>query len=59
MYEQRRVHHIGNPERFADLENEMTTWTDDERWSPNRLDAVVWALTFLSTAPKKRKWAAR
>ena len=59
MYEQGRVHHVGKPERFADLENEMTTWTDEERWSPNRLDAVVWALTFLSTAPKKRKWAAR
>ena len=59
MYEQHRVHHIGKADRFAELEEEMTTWTDEEPWSPNRMDALVWALTDLSTGPKKRKWAAR
>ena len=44
LYEQHRVHHIG---AFADLESEMTTWTPEEVWSPNRLDALVWALTEL------------
>lgn len=44
LYEQGRVHHVGN---FGDLESEMTTWTPDEPWSPNRLDALVWAMTEL------------
>ena len=44
LYEQGRVHHIGG---LPDLEDEMTTWTPDEPWSPNRLDALVWAITEL------------
>ncbi len=50
-----RVHHV---DAFTDLEEEMTTWTDDVKWSPNRMDALVWALTMLSTT-RKRKWSAR
>ena len=50
-----RVHHVG---AFPELEEEMTTWTDDVKWSPNRMDALVWALTELSTT-RKRKWGAR
>lgn len=50
-----RVHHV---DTFPDLEEEMTTWTDDVKWSPNRMDAVVWALTSLMKH-RKRKWAAR
>jgi phage terminase large subunit-like protein len=45
LYEQHRVHHIGG---LADLESEMTTWTQEDPWSPNRIDALVWALTELS-----------
>lgn len=44
LYEQGRVHHVGS---FPDLEDEMTTYTVDEAWSPNRLDALVWAITEL------------
>lgn len=44
LYEQGRVHHVGS---FPELEDEMTTWTVDEPWSPNRLDALVWAITQL------------
>lgn len=44
LYEQGRISHIGN---FPKLEEEMTTWTDDCDWSPNRMDALVWALTEL------------
>lgn len=49
LYEQGRVHHVGT---FGDLESEMTTWVPPERpngssWSPNRLDALVWAITEL------------
>jgi phage terminase large subunit-like protein len=44
LYEQGRIHHIGG---LSDLEDEMTAWTPDDSWSPNRLDALVWALTAL------------
>lgn len=45
LYEQGRVHHVGS---FPKLEDEMTTWDPDTvDWSPNRLDALVWALTEL------------
>jgi len=47
LYEQGRVHHVGN---FASLESELTTWVPGESsWSPNRLDALVWALTYANT----------
>lgn len=44
LYEQGRVHHIGS---FPELEVEQNTWTPDASWSPNRLDALVWGLTYL------------
>jgi phage terminase large subunit-like protein/rubredoxin len=44
LYEQGRVHHVGS---FPDLEQEQATWTPDSNWSPNRVDALVWGLTFL------------
>lgn len=45
LYEQGRVHHCGG---FADLEDEMISWTPDADWSPNRVDALVWAMTDLA-----------
>lgn len=51
LYEQGRVHHVG---MFGALEDEMTTWTPDEPWSPNRLDALVWAVTELAPWKKAR-----
>lgn len=45
LYEQKRVHHVGG---LAKLEDEMCTWsTLDDAPSPNRMDALVWALTEL------------
>ncbi len=45
FYEQKRVHHVGT---FALLEDELCQWEPAEStWSPNRLDALVWALTEL------------
>jgi len=29
------------------LEDQMTTWTSEDRLSPDRLDALVWAMTHL------------
>ena len=45
MYEHGRVHHIGD---FAELEDEMCTWVPGMGMlSPNRMDALVWAVTEL------------
>lgn len=43
LYEQDRVHHVGN---FADLEDELCNWLPGDA-SPNRLDALVWGFTYL------------
>jgi predicted phage terminase large subunit-like protein len=49
LYEQGRVHHIGT---FPQLEDQMTSFTSDfdrnaAGYSPDRLDALVWATTEL------------
>lgn len=47
LYEQRRVHHVG---AFPQLEDQMVMWTPDSNdSSPDRMDALVWALTELNT----------
>jgi phage terminase large subunit-like protein len=51
LYEQKRVHHVGI---FEKLEAQMTMFTSDFNrntagYSPDRVDALVWALTNLST----------
>jgi phage terminase large subunit-like protein len=50
LYEQRRVHHVGN---FGVLEDQLCAFTSDfdrsrNGYSPDRVDALVWALTELS-----------
>jgi len=45
LYDRHIVHHVGF---FPELEREQTGWVPDEaRESPNRMDALVWALTEL------------
>ena len=44
IYEKHRAHHVGN---FEKLEDELCLWTPGDD-SPNRLDALVWAVTELS-----------
>lgn len=49
LYEQRRVHHVG---AFPKLEDQMCSMTpdfdkDEAGYSPDRLDAMVWAMTEL------------
>lgn len=46
LYEQGRVHHVGY---FAELEMQMCEWTPQSNESPDRLDALVWAITELNT----------
>jgi phage terminase large subunit-like protein len=49
LYEQRRVSHVG---AFPALEDEMCTWTGEGEGSPDRLDALVWALSELMLGRK-------
>lgn len=50
-YEQGRVHHLGT---FAELETQMTQWIPGETSkSPDRIDALVHALTALLVLPPK------
>jgi phage terminase large subunit-like protein len=44
LYEQGRVHHVG---QLSLLEEQMCSWTPESKSSPDRLDALVWALTAL------------
>jgi len=45
LYEQHRVHHHGT---FAQLEDQMVTWQPGiDKDSPDRMDAMVWAMTEL------------
>jgi phage terminase large subunit-like protein len=55
LYEQGRMHHIGS---FPQLEDQMTNFTSDfdreaAGYSPDRLDALVWATTELLIEPMK------
>lgn len=46
LYEQGLVHHVGN---FSELEYQMRNYNGEEKgYSPDRMDALVWALTELS-----------
>lgn len=47
LYEQGLVHHVG---RFRKLEEQLCTWNPMASDSPDRTDALVWALTDLSGA---------
>ena len=45
LYDMGMVHHVGN---FLELEDELCMWTPEDKESPNRLDALVWGITYLS-----------
>jgi phage terminase large subunit-like protein len=47
-YEQRRVHHVGY---LQDLESQMYSWIPGEGKSPDRIDALVHAMTALLIKP--------
>lgn len=52
LAEQGRIHHVGS---FPDLEDELCQWTAGKADSPNRLDAMVWAMTELHSGSRKPK----
>ena len=41
LAESGRIHHVG---AFPKLEDELCEWSTDAQWSPNRLDAMVYAI---------------
>jgi phage terminase large subunit-like protein len=47
LYEQGRIHHVG---QLAKLEDELISWTPESGWSPGRMDALVWAISWLNLA---------
>jgi hypothetical protein len=52
LYEKGFVHHVGE---FAALEDEMCLWIPGDP-SPNRMDALVWAMTGLSSGTASVAW---
>ncbi len=50
-YESGRCHHVG---KFEALEDEMCLWVPGDT-SPNRMDALVWAMTELALKKRARK----
>jgi len=52
LYEQGRVHHVGF---FPDLEDQLCEWVPGNT-SPDRLDALVWALTELMLEDQPGEW---
>ena len=53
LYEQKRVSHVGI---FKKLEDQMCNFVGDNSKSPDRLDALVWSLTELSSSSKQAMW---
>jgi predicted phage terminase large subunit-like protein len=54
LYEQGKVSHV---ESFPELEEQLTSWTPESGTSPDRLDALVWALTELMVKGGREAWA--
>lgn len=57
LYEQGKVHHVGS---FAILEDQMCSFQSDMNrkesgYSPDRMDALVWALTELMVDPQESR----
>lgn len=54
FYEKHWVHHVGS---FPELEDQMCTWVPDSGMpSPDRMDAVVWALSELMPVGSSEAW---
>ncbi len=55
LYEQGKVHHVGT---FPELEDQMCTWTPKgpADASPDRMDALVWAITQLINRRITKIW---
>lgn len=65
LYEQSRIHHVGSPNIFAQLEDQWTSWvpkgTKDSEGndiasdeSPDEMDSIVWGFTHLMLPKRSR-----
>lgn len=54
LYEQGRVHHVGY---YPDLEDQMCEWDPQSSDSPDRVDAVTWAISELMGQPQLEKFS--
>lgn len=52
MSAQGKIHHVG---QFAELEDQQCHWVPGEGASPDRVDAMVWAMTKLFNLDQKEK----
>lgn len=52
LYEQGRVHHVGV---MGELEDQLVSWTPESATSPDRMDALVWAVTDLALGGHGRR----
>ena len=50
LYVQGRVHHVG---RFPKLEDQMTSYTVEDKVSPDRMAALVWCLSELMVSGRQ------
>lgn len=56
LYEQGRVHHVGDPRRFVELEDQLCNYSaESSDKSPDRLDWLVWALFDLVIDPAEQR----
>lgn len=53
LYERGLMHHVGS---FPRLEGEMCNWQPGDAESPNRMDALVWAMTDLFIGTSSGVW---
>ena len=53
IYEQGRAHHVG---QFTQLEDQMCAWTPRSSNSPDRMDALVWAINGLTEHSRSGIW---
>ncbi len=53
LYEQHRIRHFGI---FPELEAEMCSFLPESPFSPDRMDALVWALTELMASPAGKRY---
>ena len=53
VYEQGRAHHVGE---FTELEDQMCGWTPQSSDSPDRMDALVWAINGLTEHSRQGIW---
>lgn len=55
LYEKDMIHHVGPAAKFDKLEDECCSYVPGDPRSPNRMDAMVWAMTELF--PENRRLA--